>query len=144
MTVRKEVVSVLAILPCREDRASLEEIFAHSKWDLHHAEALRPAVPLIEQVKSGVVITDDRLPDGTWRDVLEHLQRRRDAPPLVVVSRLADEALWAEVLNHGGFDVLPTPFEARAVIWSITVAWQHWSYKCDAKVAGSAAGQRDT
>jgi len=34
------------------------------------------------------------------------------APPLLIVaSRLADERLWAEVLNLGGYDVLLKPFE---------------------------------
>lgn len=143
MTVRNEVVSVLAILPSKEDRASLQEIFSHSRWDLHHAEALRAAIPLLEEVKSGVIISGDQLPDGSWRDVLEQLQLRGNAPPLVVASRLADEALWAEVLNLGGFDVLPTPFDAPAVIRSITVAWQHWSFSRGAKLAGSAGGRTD-
>jgi DNA-binding response OmpR family regulator len=30
---------------------------------------------------------------------------------LIVVSRLANESLWAEVLNLGGFDVLALPFD---------------------------------
>jgi hypothetical protein len=34
---------------------------------------------------------------------------------LVVASRLADERLWAEVLNLGGHDVLAMPFDAHEV-----------------------------
>ena len=37
-------------------------------------------------------------------------------PNLVVTSRLADDRLWAEVLNLGGWDVLSTPFEAAELI----------------------------
>ena len=36
-------------------------------------------------------------------------------PRFVVSSRLADDHVWAEVLNLGGYDVLCTPFEAREV-----------------------------
>jgi len=32
-----------------------------------------------------------------------------------VVSRLADERLWAEALNPGAYDMLLTPFEAEEV-----------------------------
>jgi hypothetical protein len=32
-------------------------------------------------------------------------------PPLIVVDRLADERLRAEVLNQGGFDLLMEPFD---------------------------------
>jgi hypothetical protein len=46
-----------------------------------------------------------------------------------VFSRLADESLWARVLNLGGFDVLMTPFEAEEVLRVTFAAWSHW--KCD-------------
>jgi hypothetical protein len=46
-----------------------------------------------------------------------------------VFSRLADESLWAQVLNLGGFDVLMTPFEAEEVLRVTFAAWSHW--KCD-------------
>jgi DNA-binding response OmpR family regulator len=34
---------------------------------------------------------------------------------LVVTSRMADEALWAEVLNMGGYDVLAQPLDTEEV-----------------------------
>jgi hypothetical protein len=37
-------------------------------------------------------------------------------PSLIVFSCLADEFLWAEVLNLGGFDVRMTPFEPEEVL----------------------------
>jgi hypothetical protein len=36
--------------------------------------------------------------------------------PLVVASHCADEFLWAEVLNLGGYDVLAQPFEDGDVL----------------------------
>ena len=48
-------------------------------------------------------------------------------PPLIIVtSRLADERLWAEVLNLGGFDVLSRPYDAREVRHVIAQAWRSW------------------
>jgi len=43
-------------------------------------------------------------------------------PKLIVTWRLADERLWAEVLNLGGFDVLGQPLYAREVLHSINSA----------------------
>jgi hypothetical protein len=40
----------------------------------------------------------------------------RFPPNFIVFSCLADEFLWAEVLNLGGFDVLMTPFEPEEVL----------------------------
>jgi hypothetical protein len=39
---------------------------------------------------------------------------------------VADERLWAEVLNLGGYDVLSTPFAAGEVLRACFLAWQSW------------------
>ena len=44
------------------------------------------------------------------------------APPVIVTARLADDYLWAEVLNEGGFDVLAQPFDREEVIRVISAA----------------------
>jgi len=62
-----------------------------------------------------VVLSEVVLVDGDWKHVLQETKRLPDGPALVVSSRLADERLWAEVLNLGGHDVLLTPFEAAEV-----------------------------
>ena len=40
----------------------------------------------------------------------------------IVTSRLADDALWAEVLNVGGYDLLLKPFRAEEVIRMVHAA----------------------
>ena len=47
-----------------------------------------------------------------------------DPPPVVVIATNADEWLWAEVLNHGGYDVVERPLERKEM----------------ARVLGSACG----
>jgi len=72
-----------------------------------------------------VVISDCRLPDGSWKDVLRELRRQPAEPPLIVASRRVDERLWAEVLNLGGYDILTTPFQAQGAVQSVSLAWRH-------------------
>ncbi|HLJ47142.1 MAG TPA: hypothetical protein VKU01_14090 [Bryobacteraceae bacterium] len=55
------------------------------------------------------MICEARFDGGTWRELLDH-------STLIVTSRVADEALWAEVLNLGGFDVLAQPFDRTEVL----------------------------
>lgn len=136
--MRTPAVSVLAVLPAMEDQNSLQQIFSHSKWKLALADAWDPARALIEDRDAGVVITDRQLPDGHWQDVLIELQGRSAAPALIVVSRLADNGLWAEVLNLGGYDVLATPFQAAEVIRSVSFAWRHWQDKLAVRPAEKA------
>jgi DNA-binding response OmpR family regulator len=46
-------------------------------------------------------------------------------PTLIVTSRLADDELWAEVLNLGAYDVLAQPFDPDEVYRVVFLAWQH-------------------
>jgi hypothetical protein len=64
--------------------------------------------------------------DGNWEDLLKATMRLPDPPNLIVFSRLADESLWAKVLNLGGFDVLMTPFEREEVLRVTFSAWSRW------------------
>ena len=67
--------------------------------------------------------------DGNWEDLLKATARLRTPPNPTVFSRLADESLWAKVLNLGGFDVLMTPFEPEEVLRVTFAAWSRW--ECD-------------
>lgn len=122
-------VSVLAVLPSREDQASLEKVFHHSKWNLHFTDSVKHGRVLMDEPGTGVVITGCSLPDGGWADVLRLAQRRSPESPVIVASRFADERLWAEVLNLGGYDVLAMPFHFEEVVHSVSLAWRHWRDK---------------
>ena len=120
--------NVLALLPDGGDQVSLNEIFRYFNWNLRFAVTIAEAKFLSEAPVVGVVICDTRLPDGRWQEMLSHLQHRPVEPPLIVASRLADERLWAEVLQLGGSDVLALPFAPQEVRRSVSIAWRHW---CD-------------
>jgi DNA-binding response OmpR family regulator len=77
---------------------------------------------MVRRIHPWVVICDQTLADGDWRDLLVALQAEADAPPLIVVSRLADDRLWAEVLNLGGYDLLTKPFIAVEVTRVVRMA----------------------
>ena len=70
-----------------------------------------------------LVITESRFTDGhCWRDVLLETQGLVPSPQLIVTERSADGALWAEVLNLGGYDLLSTPFDAEEVLRVVAMA----------------------
>lgn len=129
MPVSSPTGSVLAVLPVAEDQACLKQILERSDWKLHVVDAMNQALTLIDQLNAGVVISDSKLPDGNWHDMLAELRRKRHEPVLIVASRLADDRLWAEVLNLGGYDVLATPLRPPEVIRSVSLAWQTWQHR---------------
>jgi len=88
---------------------------------LHRASGRCDALRSVRRFKPWVVVCDQNLADGDWRDLLTDLQEQGNTP-LIVASRLADDRLWAEVLNLGGYDLLANPFAAPEVSRVVTMA----------------------
>jgi DNA-binding NtrC family response regulator len=85
-----------------------------------------------------VLLCECALADGNWEDLLKAVAELPAPPKVIVYSRLADESLWAKVLNLGGFDVLMTPFEAEEVLRVTFAAWSHWERGFAARTAKEA------
>lgn len=135
-------ISVLAVSPHGEDLRALEHIFTHSNWHLRTARNCEEAADLLRSATFPVIISDHRLPDGTWQDI-DRLARYDDAGCRVLVSsRNADDMLWAEVLNEGGYDCLLKPFRTEEVYRLVSLAWRSWKNECERsrpRVLGVAA-----
>ena len=121
-----EIITILAITPHEDDHHTLQMIFNHRNWRLQTARAYSEARRMLRESKASVVICERDLPDGTWKDVLYELALMENPPQLIVVSRLADDHLWAEVLNLGGYDVLEKPFEPSEVMRAVSMAWRQF------------------
>jgi CheY-like chemotaxis protein len=119
-------LSGLAISPSVEDLLFLERKFKEAHWKLSIAGTYREALAELGEQPLPVVLSDCQLPDGSWKDVLSRLARMRDRPRLIVFSRDADEGLWSEVLNLGGFDLLTTPFREEELVFAVGSAWMDW------------------
>ena len=107
---------VLAVSPLPADRVRLREILSQNNWKLHEASDCCEAVALLRDQSVPVLLCERDHADGNWEDLLKATARLPAPPNLIVFSRLADESLWAKVLNLGGFDVLMTPFEPEEVL----------------------------
>jgi DNA-binding NtrC family response regulator len=105
---------LLVVSADEQDHSSLHRIL-QDDCQLHAAAGRREALSSIRRCRPWVVVCDHVLPDGDWRDLLSDLQNVQHMPPLIVSSRLADDRLWAEVLNLGGYDLLTKPFAATEV-----------------------------
>jgi DNA-binding NtrC family response regulator len=110
----------------QSDQVSLRRILRRSAWKLVVRSSWSEALDQLRRNPVPVVICDAELAESNWRLLLEGLAALPQQPSLIVSSRLADERLWAEVLNLGGYDVLPTPFDADEVY---RVSFQAWQYR---------------
>jgi DNA-binding NtrC family response regulator len=107
------VSTVLAVSSDANDSEVVQNILG--EWKVKSARNCAEALFMLRNAGCSVVICDKDLPDGSWRDLLSGMGRLLSAPPLVVMSRHADESLWAEVLERGGFDLLAKPLENEEV-----------------------------
>ena len=124
--VFQRVVNVLLISPFEEDHQHVRDILKHSNWQLHSARTQEEAFDFLRENVAPVAICEGELPDGTWRDMLSQFDRMQCPPLLVVTSRMADERLWSEVLNLGGYNVLAKPLNAKELLHVAGTAWMAW------------------
>jgi|SwirhisoilCB3_FD_contig_61_2837709_length_421_multi_2_in_0_out_0_1 DNA-binding NtrC family response regulator len=84
-------------------------------WRVHRAATCNDAASKLRESSCDVVLCDNNLPDGGWRDLLALLGALNAALPVVVMSSAADESMWAEVLRGGAFDLLAKPLEKEDI-----------------------------
>lgn len=135
----EEVVTVLSIGVQEEDQEELRRIFHSSNWVMHEARDCKEALQFLKGTPLGVVLCESSLSEGCWKNVLDACSRLRRPPLLVVTSRKADDTLWSEVLNLGGYDVLAQPYDRAEVVRILSLAWLHWKTSMSARPRQLAA-----
>lgn len=129
--------TVLAITPFPEDQRQLRSIFSGSSWELRVVRNRREAAEVLKQESVPVAICEQILPDGGWRDVADDATRVGSRSRVIVTSRCADESLWCEVLDEGGYDCLGKPFRSDEVFRLVSLAWRSWKDEAE-RQAGRA------
>jgi DNA-binding NtrC family response regulator len=94
----------------------LRDVLTPLGWQVEEAICCMDAFSYLREREFAVVVCESELIDGDWRDVLEQVARTKAQLSLIVTSRFADEYLWADVLNRGGWEVLSTPFEQEELL----------------------------
>jgi CheY-like chemotaxis protein len=126
-------IHALSISNHADDHATLRRLLSGLPWFVSTAANCRQAVRQLSQEKFSMIFCESLLEDGTWKSILAHIRGGAHPPLLVVTSRVADDHLWAEVLNLGGYDVLAKPFSPEEVrhvcttasLWLLRLATPH-------------------
>src|SRR5688572_4408294 len=121
---QKGRATVLAVTPFPEDQRLLSSIFSRSNWELRIVRTRREASEVLRAEAVPVIICEHILPDGRWRDVADDAAEAGLRTRVLVTSRCADESLWCEVLDEGGYDCLAKPFRAEEVFRLVSLAWR--------------------
>lgn len=117
--------TILAAFPAGEDRTALDSMLRPPDWQLQFTQAFDEARVVLRTAPVGMLICDERFPgDYNWKDLLHELHQMPAPPPLIVTGHESDAALWAEVLNLGGYDLLVRPLNATEVLRTVNMAWR--------------------
>ena len=121
-------LSICALLvgEYEDDRLLVQDLFREAGWCLLEASDPGRAWAHLDRNRIHVVIANCDPPNVHWKDLLEGLRSRPHPPQLIVTSRRADEQLWSEVLNCGGYDVLPQPLHREETERVIASARRHY------------------
>ena len=123
-----ERAAMVATFRRNEDRRDLERIVGPCQWKLIWSRTCAGAIEAARRSAAPIVISGRTFPDGGWRDIWSGLRSQPQPPMFILASWLADEALWAEVLNLGGYNLLMKPFRPEEVIRTVhgaLIAWRN-------------------
>jgi DNA-binding response OmpR family regulator len=118
----EEKITLLSVSADPDDHRSMRAIVGEAGWRLSAARSCSEAARVAAQMSPAVVTCEREMPDGSWTELMRLLSALENPPPLVVLSRHADEQLWAEVLNLGGYDVLAKPLDGSEVTRVLSMA----------------------
>ena len=134
-------ITVLSVSPAEDDHLLLSDIFIHAKWvqeskfnwQVTTVLTIEAAMSALQEKNISIVLCESELLSGTWRDLMERISAHPDPPFMIVTSRLADEYLWVEALNHGVYDVLMKPFDTEELSRVLTMASFQWKHRRDGR-----------
>lgn len=125
----------------RVDAGLLTRMLSPVGIRVDHASSLHQATDRLGRENVTVILTEAHLPDGKWTDVLNRVQQLPHPPVVLVTHRLADHALWAEVLNLGAYDLIAQPFDRGEVQRIVANACLHAAPRKSVSAQALAAGR---
>lgn len=96
-------------------RESLGDAFDGLGWDVRTAACGGEAIRVLERARLDLLMSDVDMPDMTGFQLLSWTREHPPAPPVVLMSARADEALGRAALAEGAITLLPKPVEVARV-----------------------------
>ncbi|MEO8128095.1 MAG: hypothetical protein ABJF23_01970 [Bryobacteraceae bacterium] len=121
---RGDSIPVLGILSSEADRSMLKLAASQRiDWEPVVVGSWDAAAALLEKTRFCVIVCDRDLEGRDWRVNVRELAQL--SPCILLASSGFDGALWQEVVQYGGHDVLAKPLEERRVLKTIDQALRY-------------------
>jgi two-component system, LuxR family, response regulator FixJ len=100
-------------------RDSVAFLFDSADLPARTYESATVFLETVDEVRSGCVVTDVRMPEMSGLDLLRELKARGFAPPVIVITGHGDVPLALEAVRAGAFDFLEKPFDDELLLDSV-------------------------
>jgi CheY-like chemotaxis protein len=117
---------VIALAASEPDRAILTAVSCRGPWDVHFASSRVQAWEIVHRFGSPVVLYDRDWPNAEWRTTVHTFASCPQRPCVILMSRVADDYLWQELIRCGGNDLLAKPLRADDVNRALKLASSYW------------------
>ncbi len=112
---------ILYLSAHRDDARNLSQMLENLPLVLDHAGSIHQARAMLRQTDYDAILTEAKVPDGNWKDVLHVARESPRELEVIVTDPHADARLWAEALNLGAYDLVAQPYyrpEVRRILYN--------------------------
>ncbi|HEY4361123.1 MAG TPA: response regulator [Bryobacteraceae bacterium] len=119
-------IPVVAMVVNQPDRNVLTAVGTQEPFAIRFAESYEEACSLARQLSAPVILVDRDWPGSDWRGAVETFAALPHAACVILVSGVADDYLWQELIRRGGYDVLGKPLRREDVARVLKLALSYW------------------
>jgi DNA-binding NtrC family response regulator len=107
--VLQEQLTILVVSGNLESRRQVSNILEALSVQVIPCSTVAQTEQLLSHQHPNLIFCDERLPDGSYGDVLE-LKLAGKLPPVVVLTRNGEWELYMDATQRGAFDVIRSPW----------------------------------
>ena len=120
-------VPIVALVVNEQDRYVLRNISGQELLDVHFAESYEEGQAAAKQLAAPVILFDRNWPGTEWKPAVESLAASSHRPCIILMSGVADDYLFQELIRRGGYDVVPKPLRPDNVARVVKLALSYWN-----------------
>jgi two-component system, LuxR family, response regulator FixJ len=103
-------------------RQSLEFLLKTAGIETRGFDSAKAFLNVLQQIKSGCIVTDVRMPELTGIDLLRRVKEMKLDIPVIVITGHGDISLAVEAMKIGAIDFLEKPFDDELLLASVRSA----------------------
>jgi DNA-binding response OmpR family regulator len=121
-TMPEVSIKLLLVTPDDDLYLSVHKAAKRCGWRIERVRSVEESLHLLDTFRPLLVIYDWTPEEDDWRLAIDRLSAEPDHPCILLASRVIDEYLWAELVTHGGFDVISRSADTDQLIRSVRFA----------------------